>query len=78
MLGERSKGADLFFFFVNFLFSSFGQEVKCDVMGGVHPDCLVYPLHLVCGVYICEEFSSLHLLGRTGVEFMKVVLIKLC
>lgn len=31
------------FLSVNFLFSSFGQEVEGDVVGCVHPDCLVYP-----------------------------------
>lgn len=30
------------FSIVNFLFNILGQEVKDDVMGGVHPDCLVY------------------------------------
>lgn len=32
-----------FFSIVIFLFSCFGQEVEGDVMGVVHPDCLVYP-----------------------------------
>lgn len=45
--GERSRGAALDLFFsppiVNFLFSSFGQEVEGDVTGRVHPDCLIYP-----------------------------------
>lgn len=31
------------FSIVDFLFSNFEQEVDSDVMGGVHPDCLVYP-----------------------------------
>ena len=44
---ERSQGAARPFFFsppiVNFLFSSFGQEVEGDVMDHVHPDYLIYP-----------------------------------
>lgn len=42
VLGERSEGAALdLFSIVVVLFSCFGQEVEGDVMGGVHPDCLI-------------------------------------
>lgn len=42
LLAERSEGAALDIFF-NILLSSFGQEAPGDVMGGVHPACLIYP-----------------------------------
>lgn len=43
---KESGSCSTFFFFppiVNFLFSSFGQEVEGDVMDHVHPDYLIYP-----------------------------------
>lgn len=41
---------------VNFQFSSCWQEVKGDVMGGVYPNCLVYPFIVVC-ISSCDIFS---------------------
>lgn len=43
LLEERSERAALdLCSIVGFLFGRTGQEVEGDVMGGVHPDCLLY------------------------------------